>query len=99
MFVKMYRYELRASDFHHWKHIIDAADRIYHRYGGGNTKRLLQKGEQYHTIIELDYYPSKQEYLTTLRLVTNDSEITSLFQAFLKTLRDQRYIEEEFETI
>jgi hypothetical protein len=65
MFVKMYRYELRASHAQQWKHIIDAADRIYRKYGGGKTERLLRKGEKYHTIIELDYYPSKQAYLTT----------------------------------
>lgn len=99
MFVKMYRYKLQTSDFPQWQRIIDAADRIYQKYGGGNTKRLLRKSEDSYTIVELDYYPSKQAYLTTTKQVADDPEITSLFNEFLKTVRDQRFTEEEFETL
>ena len=99
MFVKMYRYELEACDFPRWKQIIDVADRIYQTYGGGYTKRLVQRDGDYCTIVELDYYTSKQSYLTTMKHVQDDVKIPALFQDFLKILRDQRYTNEEFETL
>jgi len=98
MFVKMYSYKIKQSDFQKWKKINNAAKKIYTKYGGGNSKGLMKKGKNFIKIIELDFYKSKKDFLKITTLVDQNKRINKLYQEFLNTLYQKKITQEEFET-
>ena len=99
MFVKVYRYKIRQRDFQKWKKNNDAARRLYRKYGGGNSKRLFKKDGNFISVVELDYYKSKKDFLKITKQVDRDSKTDALFQEFLSYVHNKHISEEEFETI
>ena len=99
MFVRVYRYEINKCDLQKWKKINDAARRIYKKYGGGNSKRLIRKDGDFIRVIEMDHYKSKEDFLKIVKQVDKDEKIDGIFKDFLTTVHQKRISEEECETV
>lgn len=99
MFIKVYRYKIKKSDFQKWKKNNDAARRLYRKYGGGNSKRLFKKDGNFISVVELDHYKSKKDFLKITKQVDRDPKTDALFQEFLGYVHNTKFIEEEFETV
>jgi hypothetical protein len=99
MFVKVYRYRIRKHNFEKWKKINDAARNIYRKYGCGNSQCLISKEGKLITVLELDYYNSRRDFLRITGLVDADLLIKSLFSEFMRVVYRKHITEEEFETV
>ena len=98
MFVKMYSYKIKQSDFQKWKKINNAAKKIYTKYGGGNSKVLIKKGGNFIKIIELDFYKFKKDFLKITTQVDQNKKINKLYQEFLAIVYQKKITQEDFET-
>lgn len=99
MFVKLYKYKIRTRDFQKWKKINDAAQRLYEKYGGGDSERLVMKEGAFTQIIELDRYQSKRDFLKITKRVDTDPKIDALFKEFLGVVVKRAIHRDEFEAV
>ena len=99
MFVKLYRYKIKTKDFEKWKKNNDEAWKIYLCDSKTDYKRLIKKGKIKTEIIELGFYNSKSDYTNLMKNLNKNKQLGLLFKNFLKIAVNEKFIEEQFETI
>ena len=98
MFVKVYRYKIKNSDFRAWKKVNDKTRAVFRRYGV-LSKRLINKDKQFVHIIEMDQFPSNKAFLTIDKQTKKDDEVSRLYNTFMGLVHRKHVLEEDFNLI
>ncbi len=99
MFVKVYKYKIKKRNLRKWKNNNDSARKVYKKYGGGNSQRLLSKKGNWINILEIDHYESKNDFIKITKKVEEHPKIKFLLEEFLKIIHNGHFSQEEFETV
>ena len=97
MFVKIYSYKIKKKYLPKWKNIQRSAKTIYRKHGDPvKWTYLLDRKEEFVTIIEISSYLSKKDFLKIKKEVDNDKEIGKLFNKFLEIVYKNKIVEKGF---
>ncbi len=99
MFVKVYRYKVKESDFEESQRISKDADLIYASYGMGKEPvTLYKKSNDLVEVLLIEFYNSKKDYEVLINKVNNDYRIRKLWDSFIELVHKKEIKEEEFKT-
>jgi len=100
MFVKVYRYKVKESDFEESQRISKDADLIYASYGMDKEPvALYKKSNDLVEVLLIEFYNSKKDYEVLINSVNKDHRIRKLWDSFIELVHKKEIKEEEFETM
>ena len=98
MFVQTYKYSFSKSYLRSWRRIAQLANTIYNEYGNVRSERLLSRQANNISVMEIEYYASKKDFLRIKKLGNADERLTRLHGLLSKFVNPKSIIVETYES-
>lgn len=99
MFVQTYKYSFPKKYLRSWRRITKLANTIYNEYGSVRSERLLSRQEKNVSVMEIEFYASKKDFLRIKKTGNKDDRLTRLHGLLSKFVNPKSIIVETYESI
>lgn len=99
MFIQTYKYSFLKQYLRSWRRITKLSNTIYNEYGNVRLERMLMKQGEQVSVMEIEYYASKKDFLHIKKLAKADERLIRLHGLLSKFVNSKSIIVESYESI